>query len=86
MSFGVILDAMSDEADRDLDALPGERVASYALTGRRDTDYYGVFADVDERTAARDHRDRVRKPLTAWAFTGRFEEDPVRDRLADSAP
>jgi nitroreductase len=46
----------------------------------------GDPADVDERTAARDHRDRVRKPLTAWAFTGRFGEDPVRDRLADSAP
>ncbi|RKE59983.1 acyl-CoA dehydrogenase family protein [Microbacterium sp. AG238] len=43
---------MSDEADRDLDALPGERVASYALTGRRDTDYYGVFADVDDADRA----------------------------------
>ena len=46
----------------------------------------GDPADVDERTAARDHRDRVRKPLMEWAFTGRFAEDPVRDRLADSAP
>jgi glutaryl-CoA dehydrogenase len=33
--------------------LPGERVARYDLTGRRDTDYYGVFADVsgDDRAA-----------------------------------
>ena len=49
----------------------------------------GVAGDpeaVDARTAARDHRDRIRKPLSEWAFAGRFGEDPVRDRLADSAP
>ncbi|WP_125131288.1 acyl-CoA dehydrogenase family protein [Microbacterium sp. 10M-3C3] len=28
-------------------SLPGERVARYDVTGRRDTDYYAVFADVD---------------------------------------
>ena len=44
----------------------------------------GDPAEVDERTAARDHRDRVRKPLSAWAFRGRFGEEPVPDRLADS--
>ncbi|MCW2738350.1 MAG: tdsD [Nocardioides sp.] len=44
----------------------------------------GDPADVDERTAARDHRDRVRKPLAEWAFVGRFDEDPVGDGLADS--
>ena len=46
----------------------------------------GDPTDVDERTAARDHRDRVRTTLSAWAFTGRFGEDPVRDGLADSTP
>jgi nitroreductase len=46
----------------------------------------GDPSDVDERTAARDQRDRVRRPLSQWAFAGRFGEDPVRDRLADSAP
>lgn len=44
----------------------------------------GDPAEVDERTAARDHRDRVRKPFTTWAFAGRYGEDPVPDRLADS--
>ena len=44
----------------------------------------GDPGDVDERTAARDHRDRVRKPLSAWAFRGRFGEDPVPEGLADS--
>ena len=34
----------------------------------------GDPAEVDERTAARDHRDRVRKPLSEWAFGGRFGE------------
>lgn len=42
--------------------------------------------DVDERTAARDHRDRTRRPLSDWAFRGRFGEEPVRDGLADSSP
>jgi glutaryl-CoA dehydrogenase len=34
-------------------ALPGEKVASYDVLGRRDTDFYGVFADVAgaDRTA-----------------------------------
>ncbi len=48
----------------------------------------GDPGDVDERTAARDHRDRVRKPLTEWAFGGRFGESwgpaPMPDALADS--
>lgn len=30
----------------------------------------GEPGEVDERTAARDHRDRVRKDLDAWAFDG----------------
>ena len=46
----------------------------------------GDPADVDERTAARDHRDRIRRPLSEWAFGGRFGEDPVADGLAESAP
>ena len=46
----------------------------------------GDPADVDERTAARDHRDRIRRPLSEWAFGGRFGEDPVADGLADSVP
>ena len=41
----------------------------------------GDPADVDERTAGRDHRDRVRKPLAEWAFWGGFGEG----RVADSA-
>ena len=45
----------------------------------------GDPTDVDERTAARDHRDRVRKPLSEWVFTGRYGEEPVREGLADSA-
>ncbi|MDN8549725.1 acyl-CoA dehydrogenase family protein [Microbacterium sp. NM3R9] len=36
---------MSTDAHRD-DLLPGESVAAYDVTGRRDTDYYGIFADV----------------------------------------
>ena len=38
---------------------------------------------VDERTAERDRRDRVRRPLSEWAFDGRFGEGAVRDGLAD---
>jgi glutaryl-CoA dehydrogenase len=38
--------------------LPGERIASYALLGRRDTDYYAVFADVPD--ADRDAWDRAK--------------------------
>src|SRR5688500_11479714 len=34
----------------------------------------GDPTDVDERTAVRDHRVRVRKPLSQWAFGGRFGE------------
>jgi len=41
----------------------------------------GDPADVDERTAARDHRDRLRRPLSQWAFGGRFGE-----ALAPGAP
>ncbi len=44
----------------------------------------GDPAEVDERTAARDHRDRTRRPLGEWAFTGRYGEGGVPDRLADS--
>lgn len=36
---------MSTDAHRD-DLLPGESVTSYDVTGRRDTDYYGIFADI----------------------------------------
>ena len=43
----------------------------------------GDPADVDERTAARDHRDRVRRPLEEWAFGGRFGEGWVPDGLSD---
>ncbi len=48
----------------------------------------GVLGDpeeVDERTAARDRRDRVRKQRSEWAFGGRFGEEPVGDALAESA-
>ncbi len=45
----------------------------------------GDPGDVDERTAARDHRERIRRPLREWAFGGRFGEQPVADGLADSA-
>ena len=41
---------------------------------------------VDERTAARDQRDRVRTDLSEWAFSGRFGRAWVRDGLADSGP
>ena len=34
----------------------------------------GDPAEVDERTAARDHRDRVRKPLEEWVRHGRYDE------------
>lgn len=44
----------------------------------------GDPADVDERTSGRDHRERVRKPLSEWVFTGRFGEEAVADGLADS--
>lgn len=38
--------------------LPGERIASYDLLGRRDTDYYAVFADIPD--ADRDAWDRAK--------------------------
>ena len=41
--------------------------------------------EVDERTAARDRRDRIRRPLSEWAFVGRFGDPAVRDGLADSS-
>ncbi|WP_307862002.1 nitroreductase family protein [Nocardioides sp. SYSU D00065] len=53
----------------------------------------GDPADVDARTAARDHRTRERRPLSEWAYAGRFGEpwraaDPagtgVSDPVADS--
>ena len=45
----------------------------------------GDADQVDERTAARDHRDRVRADLSGWAFGGRFGQAWVRDGLADSS-
>jgi len=39
--------------------------------------------DVDERTAARDLRDRTRAELSDWAFAGRFGQAWVGDGLAD---
>lgn len=38
--------------DADARALPGERVARYDLLGRRDTDYYAVFADIPDADRA----------------------------------
>ncbi|MGX1932786.1 acyl-CoA dehydrogenase family protein [Microbacterium resistens] len=58
---------MSNEAP-----FPGERVSSYALTGRRDTDYYAVFADIPEEDRAawdraRAYVDEVAPRMTeAW--------------------
>ena len=46
----------------------------------------GDADEVDERTAARDHRDRVRADLSAWVFGGRFGQAWVRAGLADSSP
>ena len=46
----------------------------------------GDADEVDERTAARDHRDRVRADLSGWVFGGRFGEAWVRAGLADSSP
>ena len=36
----------------------------------------GDPSDVDERTAARDHKERVRRPLSEIAFTGRWGDSP----------
>ena len=44
----------------------------------------GDPAEVDERTAARDRRDRARRPLDEWAFGERFGEPFVPASLADS--
>lgn len=44
----------------------------------------GDPAEVDERTAARDHRDRVRRPLGEWAHGGAFGEAWIPTRVADS--
>ncbi|WP_067243823.1 acyl-CoA dehydrogenase family protein [Microbacterium resistens] len=58
---------MSNEAP-----FPGERVSSYTLTGRRDTDYYAVFADIPEEDRAawdraRAYVDEVAPRMTeAW--------------------
>lgn len=38
--------------DADAHTLPGERVARYDLLGRRDTDYYAVFADIPDADRA----------------------------------
>lgn len=38
--------------DADARTLPGERVAHYDLLGRRDTDYYAVFADIPDADRA----------------------------------
>lgn len=39
----------------------------------------GDPAEVDERTAARDHRDRVRRDLSEWAFGGAFGQAWMAD-------
>ena len=44
----------------------------------------GDPAEVDERTAARDRRDRSRRPLEEWVFGERFGEPFVTAPLADS--
>lgn len=44
----------------------------------------GDPAEVDERTAARDHRDRARRPLAEWAFGGSFGEAWTPGGVADS--
>jgi hypothetical protein len=44
----------------------------------------GDPAEVDERTAARDRRDRARRPLEEWVFGERFGEPFVPVPLADS--
>ncbi|NYE36309.1 nitroreductase [Nocardioides cavernae] len=44
----------------------------------------GDPAEVDERTAARDHRDRVRRPLSEWVFDGAFGESRGAGVVADS--
>ena len=44
----------------------------------------GDPAEVDERTAARDRRDRARRPLEEWAFGERFGDPFVTASLADS--
>jgi len=46
----------------------------------------GDPAEVDERTAARDRRDRARRPLEEWAFGERFGEPFMTAPLADSGP
>ncbi len=38
--------------DADARVLPGERIARYDLLGRRDTDYYAVFADIPDADRA----------------------------------
>lgn len=74
---------MSDEADHDTDVLPGERVTSYDLTGRRDTDYYGAFADVhgEDRAAwdrARAFVDEVGDRMQRAWDTAQYPLDLVR--------
>ncbi|GAA5104967.1 nitroreductase family protein [Alloalcanivorax gelatiniphagus] len=44
----------------------------------------GDAAEVDERTAARDHRDRARRPLEDWAFGGTYGEPWTADAVAHS--
>jgi nitroreductase len=44
----------------------------------------GDPAEVDERTASRDRRDRERRPLEEWVFGERFGEPFVTAPLADS--
>lgn len=74
---------MSDEADHDTDVLPGERVTSYDLTGRRDTDYYGAFTDVhgEDRAAwdrARAFVDEVGDRMQRAWDTAQYPLDLVR--------
>ncbi|SDQ76098.1 acyl-CoA dehydrogenase family protein [Microbacterium sp. cf332] len=74
---------MTDDVRFDDDLLPGERVTSYDLTGRRDTDYYGVFADVDgaDRAAwdrARGFVDEVGDRMRRAWDTAEYPLDLVR--------
>ena len=46
----------------------------------------GDAGEVDERTAARDHRDRTRRPLAEWAFAGRFGEPYETDGTRGTTP
>ena len=61
-----------------LDVPDTHRVLTGIAVGRP-----GDPAEVDERTAERDRRDRARKPLEEWVFGERFGEPFVTVPLAD---